>query len=140
MATHEERKVGRPGRPRTVGERVPLGLRVTTEMRAKLNEAATASGRSLSQEAELRLEHSFKSQDILMEALDLAYGRHLTALLMILARAMQEAGTRGVFISQWDTEGCEDWLSDPFAYDQAVRAATTTFLKLSGQRERCGFH
>jgi hypothetical protein len=38
---------------------VPLGLRVTAEAKRKLEEAAIKSGRSISQEAELRIERSF---------------------------------------------------------------------------------
>jgi TraY domain-containing protein len=48
------------GRP-SLGERVPLGLRVTLDTKARLDAAARYSGRSLSQEAELRLEQSFDS-------------------------------------------------------------------------------
>ena len=50
------------GRP-TVGERVPLGLRVTPEMKRRLDAAAKESGRSQSQEAEIRLERSFDRDD-----------------------------------------------------------------------------
>jgi hypothetical protein len=56
----------RRGRP-TVGERVPLGLRVTPEMKRRLDAAAKQSGRSQSQEAEFRLEGSF-GRDTLIEA------------------------------------------------------------------------
>lgn len=42
-----------------MGERVPLGLRVTADLKRKLDAAAEASGRSQSQEAEFRLENSF---------------------------------------------------------------------------------
>jgi hypothetical protein len=52
----------------------------------------------------------------------LAYGRHWTGLLLALAQVGQMTGTRAVFLSQWNGEGCEDWLSDPYAYDQTVRA------------------
>src|SRR5262245_8525493 len=49
-----------PGRP-SLGERVPLGLRVTLDTKARLDAAARYNGRSLSQEAEFRLEQSFDS-------------------------------------------------------------------------------
>lgn len=41
------------------GERVAMSFRVTPEMKAKLDTAAATSGRSLSQEIELRLEQAF---------------------------------------------------------------------------------
>jgi hypothetical protein len=110
------------GRPRKHGERVPLGLRVTPDLKAKLDQAALASGRSQSQEAELRLEHTFNAAHAVFDALDLAYGRKLTGLLLAIARLAQITGTRGVFLSRADIAGGEDWLSDPYAYDQAVRA------------------
>jgi hypothetical protein len=50
---------GRPRREPEPGERVSLGLRVTPDMKRRLDEAAAKSGRSQSQEAELRLERSF---------------------------------------------------------------------------------
>lgn len=48
--------------PKTVcgpGKRMPLGVRTTPEIRAKMEAAAKASGRSLAQEIEFRLEQSF---------------------------------------------------------------------------------
>ena len=121
--TQSKRKPGRPGRPRTAGERVPLGLRVTTELKAKLDHAAKESGRSQSQEAELRLEHSLKSESALYEALDLAYGRELTAILLALARALHLTGTRAVFAGDMTKIEFKEWMRDPYAFDQAVTAA-----------------
>jgi hypothetical protein len=60
------KRIGRPTKPPKPGERVPLGLRITPEMKRRLEMVAVMKGRSLSQEVELRLERS----------LDL--GRHLT--------------------------------------------------------------
>ena len=115
-----KRKPGRP--PLPGGERVPLGLRVTTEVRDRLNEACKASGRSLSQEAEFRLEQTFKAQNAVFDALDLAYGRPWAGLLLAIAEVSQITGTRAVSLSQWNFHGCEDWVSDPYAYDQAASA------------------
>lgn len=52
------------------GKRVPLMVRTTTGLRSKLNEAADASGRSLAQEVELRLERSFEFQKMMDNTLD----------------------------------------------------------------------
>src|SRR5215510_2758469 len=82
----EEVKRGR-GRP-TVGERVPLGLRVTPDLKRKLDAAAEQSGRSQSQEAELRLEHTFDRQGLLSEVLTLAYGKRAADDLMLLGATM----------------------------------------------------
>jgi hypothetical protein len=110
------------GRPAIFGERLPLGLRVTKDLKKKLGDAANASGRSLSQEAELRLEHTFNTTNVLFDALDLAYGRHWTGLLLALAQVVQITGTRALAVSQWEFDGCEDWIVDPYAYDQVVAA------------------
>lgn len=109
------------GRP-TVGERIPLGLRVTPDLKAQLDRAATASGRSQSQEAELRLESTFKAGQAVYDALDLAYGRRLTGILLAAVNAAQLTGTRAVSLSQWNFYGGEEWVLDPYAYDQAVKA------------------
>jgi len=113
------------GRPREFGERHPLGLRVTKETKKKLTDAANASGRSQSREAEFRLEQTFNSTNTLFDALDLAYGRHWTGILLALAHVSQLTGTRGLAVNEWNFEGAEDWMMDPYAYDQAVKAANT---------------
>jgi predicted HicB family RNase H-like nuclease len=55
-----------PPRSRRVlpGKRYPLNMRTTKELRDKIEEAAMASGRSLVQEVEFRLETSFQQQEI----------------------------------------------------------------------------
>lgn len=59
------KRMGRPTRAPKPGERrVSLGLRVTADIKRKLDEAAVASGRSQSQEAELRIERSFEHDDL----------------------------------------------------------------------------
>jgi hypothetical protein len=63
----EKRRRGRPIKPggSVRGERVPLSLRVSAEVRDELEQAAIQSGRSLSQEAEFRLETSFEREFLL---------------------------------------------------------------------------
>lgn len=114
----------KPGRPPVFGERHALGLRVTKETKAQLDAAAKASGRSLSQEAELRLEHTFKAGNAVFDALDLAYGRHWTGILLAISNLVQVTGSRAVFLSQWKVDSGEDWETDPYAYDQVVRGIT----------------
>ena len=65
------KRLGRPMKAPTPGERVPLGLRVTADMKRTLEAAAVESGRSISAEAELRLEQSFEREWMLksMQAL-----------------------------------------------------------------------
>ena len=82
------------GRP-TVGERVPLGLRVTPELKRKLDAAAEQTGRSQSQEAELRLEHTFDRQELLPEILTLAYGsKEIAGIVMTVGFTLFEMHRR----------------------------------------------
>ena len=77
------------------GERFQLGIRVTPDLKRRLDAAAEAGGRSQSQEAEFRLERSFDHEDLLPEALTLAYGRKLAGMLMAVPRI----GIGGAFLS-----------------------------------------
>jgi hypothetical protein len=108
-----------------MGERLALGLRVTKEVKQKLNQASYLSGRSQSQEAEFRLEQTFNANRTLFDALDLAYGRRWTGLILALAHAAQMTGTRAMSVNYWNFSGGEEWVSDPYAYDQAVKAVNT---------------
>jgi len=55
---------GRPRLPDDRGKRYPIALRTTKELKERLGLASDASGRSLAQELEFRLERSFAVQDI----------------------------------------------------------------------------
>lgn len=48
----------------SAGKRYPLNMRTTRELRERIEAAATASGRSLVQEVEYRLERSFWADDV----------------------------------------------------------------------------
>ena len=54
---------GRPPLAETEGRRSVLNARVTRETRRRLEETAAGSGRSLSQEIEIRLEQSFSEEE-----------------------------------------------------------------------------
>jgi hypothetical protein len=63
------RRIGRPIEPARPGERATLTLRVTADIKSRLEAEATKNARSLSQEAELRLEMSFDREASVAEAL-----------------------------------------------------------------------
>ena len=67
-------RVGRPTKAAKPGTRMSLGLKVTPQIKIRLDNAARESGRTQSQEAELRLERSFERVDLLTDVLTLAYG------------------------------------------------------------------
>ncbi len=64
MARKKSPKMGRP--PRHAGERLSKNrtFRIRGELDAKLQEAASKTGRSVSEEIEYRLEQSFQKEDI----------------------------------------------------------------------------
>jgi hypothetical protein len=65
----EKKRRGRPTKAPEGNVRVMLGLRVTADIKRRLDGAAAASGRSQSQEAELRIERSFEGEDAFTRAL-----------------------------------------------------------------------
>ncbi len=83
---------GRPPLPPGQRKLDSLGFRPTPAVRAKIEAAAKANGRSLSREVESRLEESFLNEEAKYEAFG---GRHVYALMRLLGSAVSviEAGT-----------------------------------------------
>jgi hypothetical protein len=112
MRASRQNKGGRPrSREPAPGERVSLGLRVTPELKQELDQAAAKSGRSQSQEAELRLENSFRNRRVLDEAMQLAYGRANAGLAFLIADIMNNGKYVASMISN-----SEDWIDDPTTF------------------------
>src|SRR4051794_23704862 len=91
------KRVGRPRiRPESEGAGDYVGFRAPRELKEKLAAAAAASGRSLSTEAQFRLERSFEREqlvaDLLGQALALRYGAAFASILRDLATAMDRVG------------------------------------------------
>jgi hypothetical protein len=108
-----------------VGERVPLGLRVTPELKRKLDAAAEQTGRSQSQEAELRLEHTFDRQELLPEILTLAYGsKEIAGIVMTVGFTLFEMHRR-VEAHQFHplAKVSKPDVAASYALDQAIKAA-----------------
>lgn len=72
--TKEPKRIGRPMKPPPRGKRVSLGLKVTAEIKRRLDSAARASGRTQSQEAERRIEMSYTYENAI-GALDAAIAK-----------------------------------------------------------------
>jgi hypothetical protein len=121
--TKQKNRGGRPRKaPIKQGEKVQIGVRVSPAMQARLSDAAQDSGRSLTQEAEMRLEHSFDRQDLLSEVLVTAFGRRPAGLLLMMARAFADAGTvAGRLVDPTATE-VKDWTESKWAVQQAMIA------------------
>ena len=118
------------GRPRTrPDDESPggdyVGFRASRKLKRRLSEVAAGASRSLSAETEFRLEHSFDRQDLLGEVLELRFRVPLAGLLMAIGIAMDESSRAAVLLSQLGKRDRQSWADDPFAYDQAIRAANS---------------
>ena len=110
-----------PGRPRVArksGERATLSLRVTAELFSRLDEEAGRKGRPLSNEAEIRLEASFASQDLLQQVFVLTYGPELAAVLQIIGDFARNTITISKLI--FDDRSQTEWIDDPYIFGQVA--------------------
>jgi hypothetical protein len=97
----------RRGAPVTHRRRIPMGIRVTPELRDELVARAEASGRSITQEMELLLEQALSAEELLG-------GPRTAALLRILAETAKFCQGIG---------GPEDeWLDDRSKFNEVVDA------------------
>ena len=85
---------GRPLKEPEPGERVPLSLRISPSAKKKLEAAAELNGRSLSQEAEYRIERSFDREDI-SKSVGAELRRELRALMSEGSQPRWPTGGRG---------------------------------------------
>lgn len=115
-------KRGRRTQEATPGTKVSLGLTVTADLKARLDEEARSTGRTQSQEAQWRLELSFDRQDLLDEVLTLAYGPQTAALLSVLGHALR-------WIERRNDE--EELLTTPKGYTDAATAIETIVQALN---------
>lgn len=116
-----KKRPGRPLKPAIAGQRASLGLRVSGDLKQRLDEAAKKAGRTQGQEAELRLERSFEAERVFEQTMELAYGPRLAAALLLIGHVMRSVGQTNALLST-DHQG-NDWFADAFAYDQVVQAA-----------------
>jgi hypothetical protein len=100
-------------------ERHGLSLRVSRRVREQLEAASRMSGRSLSQEAELRLESALQDERSFRDNLDYVFGRQGSAVLQMIGFLMREEG---------------DWLDDASAFE-AMRYRIHYILKAVGPPE-----
>jgi hypothetical protein len=120
--------MGRPFKAPEPGKRISLGLKVTPEIKEKVDRTALKNGRTQSQEAELRLELSFDRQSLLAETLELAFGRETGGLGLAVTAIMNATGPHALHEKAQRAgipreKMVHHWIDDPYAYDQALRAA-----------------
>ena len=115
------KKIGRPKLPRGQGKRAQLNVRVTDELKNNMDAAAKASGRSVAQEVEFRLEQSFMDDAALARSFG---GKHLMAL-------MQLAGTTAAYVERQMGYPAHE---DPASFRQVMVVVKEAMEVLGGQK------
>jgi hypothetical protein len=118
------------------GKRYPLNMRTTFELRSNLEAAAAASGRSLAQEAEFRLERSFLGRQVMSDAMELAYGRGAAGMLLVIGEIMNLAHITA-YAATSNFRDSHEWWNNPYAFDQTKKGIDVVFdaLKPEGKIE-----
>lgn len=129
----------KPGRPRDPVQRVPLSLRVMPMTKRRLDALAGISGRSISQEAELRLEEGFRAEEDVWRPLEAAFGPRQAGLMMIIGSLMQEvsAAEIGGVPTGSGIDARRGWIDQRNAFEN-VREAVVRFLTSVMPREPAG--
>lgn len=122
----EKKRGGRPTTKPIEGQKATLGIRASADLKTSLNESAKRNGRSLSQEAELRLEQSFRNEGLLEEALGMAYGRIDSDLLISVLGEIMRAATNVTH----SRTGHQHWSDDPDTFAPVVKIVDELFSAL----------
>ena len=110
------------------GKRYPLNMRTTFEIRRALELSARASGRSLAQEAEIRIEQSISAQQSLTAGLAAAWGPRNAGVTILIGRLLAGADAAA------RTHGLDGWLESPGVHDLVVRAINSYLRAVRPQR------
>lgn len=135
MVVAKKRGRGRPKVPDEVRKRNNVTIRLRDQVKADLEAAAAKNQRSLSEEIEARMERSFRDDRLLPEILAAAYGGGCAALVLMIARAMHEAGTSTGFMSTFTLEGSANWVDHPYAFHMARMAAARVLDRAAPEGE-----
>ena len=132
MTTKRKNFGGRRKREPEAGERVHAGLRVTPDLKGRIERAAAKSGRSLSQEMEFRIERSL--------SLDAAFGSgemHDMALKMATAFAVDADCYRSAMFSVFNALIRGAPQGDEEQTARAIEALKSSLLtKIAQQRSK----
>jgi predicted transcriptional regulator len=99
-----------------------MSFRVTPQFKAKLDQVAKESGRSLAQELELRLERSLDEERYLTDALELGFGRQVAGLMLAIGYLIKE-------MVPARRPGHIGWLSNPEVFG-AIAKSIDLFLQV----------
>jgi hypothetical protein len=112
-------KAKRKPKPPTPRQKSTISIRVSPDLKRFLDRQSVANDRSLSAEAEFRLEKSQHDQDQAVLFAEAQYGRQLAAVLEVLGRAMRDAAVVASMKVR-DPDGDEAYL-----FNQGIEAAAT---------------
>jgi hypothetical protein len=124
---NEEKR--RPGRPRSRPDEEPgqfVGFRAPRELKNRRETTAAQNGRSISTEAQFRLEQSFRNEDV-DRVMDMAYGPQTAGLIEALGLAIRDTVTLSSSPASPLQSG---WLSDPNIFASVKEAVDTIFDRL----------
>ncbi len=127
---NQPRRLGRPSKSPKPGTRASLGLKVTADIKQRLDEAARANGRTQSQETEVRLEQSFRNELLLPQLLDSAFGPEASGLLMLLGQCIRRTEIRTETQLRQTEEEVANWSVHPWTYQQAAEAIEQVLSQL----------
>jgi len=125
-------KRGRPTKKAKPGTKASLGLRVTANVKDRLEHAAKLSGRTQSQEAEYRIERSFDRADLLPELLQAAYGDQCAGMLLLFGDILREATASADFLGN-NTEWPNGRLQNSYTFEVAEKAVAELFGRLASK-------
>lgn len=109
---------GRPAMAETQRKRSMLTMRVRDELKAELTGCAADNQRSVSEEAEWRLERSVEAQGLLDEAMAIAFGERFTGLAILMTSAAHETATHTATMAGVKS----DPFDNPYVFDQMARS------------------
>jgi hypothetical protein len=113
MTREQTKRLGRPTKAPTPGKRVALGLKVTAEIKQRIDEEARKTGRTQSQQAELIIERALANEEFLNRLLGDDQSIRTMAVLMV--GALQRGGQLGANARGHPEWTSREWLTDPFA-------------------------
>jgi hypothetical protein len=113
-----KRRAGRPSRELVPGERVPMSFRVRPELKDMMDKASEASGRSVAQEIELRLEQSFDAESRFR-------GPQAYTITIVMLSAFLRGGDTAAHLAGHPEWELAQWINDRHCYEQAIQGVVT---------------
>jgi hypothetical protein len=106
---------------RTEDVTVEIKIRMKEPLRRAIERSAKQRGISMNAEMVDRLTQSYRNDQSLSAVFDFAYGPETAGMLMILQEVVRRTSSDSMIMVGEKGRGV-DWLSQPYAFDQVVRA------------------